>query len=75
MLAADTHLLITPRVRKYSPPTPRSDDAAWRAWQTQWFTTGLAAVEQRLASEPQTGAYCHGDADHGRHRGWPASLP
>jgi len=61
MLAADTHPLITPRVRKYLTANAAFDDAAWRAWQTQWFTTGLAAVEQRLATEPQTGAYCHGD--------------
>ncbi len=61
MLAADTHPLITPRVRKYLTANAAFDDAAWRAWQTQWFTTGLLAVEQRLASEPQTGVYCHGD--------------
>ncbi len=61
MLAADTHPLITPRVRKYLTTNAAFDDAAWRAWQTQWFTTGLAAVEQRLATEPQTGTYCHGD--------------
>lgn len=26
-----------------------------------WFATGLQAFEQRLASEPQTGVYCHGN--------------
>ena len=61
MLAADTHPLITPRVRKYLTANAAFDDAAWRAWQTQWFTTGLTAVEHRLADEPQTGVYCHGD--------------
>ncbi len=62
MLAADTHPLITPRVKKYLTSTGGFDDAAWRAWQVQWFTTGLRAVEQRLASEAGTGAYCQGDA-------------
>lgn len=62
MLAADTHPLITPRVRTYLKGPGGFDDAAWRAWQVQWFTTGLLAVEQRLASEAATGAYCHGDA-------------
>ncbi len=62
MLAADTHPLITPRVRKYLTTTGGFDDAAWRAWQIQWFTTGLQAVEQRLTTEAATGAYCHGDA-------------
>lgn len=61
MLAADTHPLITPRVKKYLTSEGAFDEAAWRRWQTQWFGVGLAAVEQRLASEPQTGLYCHGD--------------
>ena len=65
MLAADTHPLITPRIKKYLMGLPEGhgkfDDAAWRAWQIQWFTTGLQAVEQRLVSEPQTGTFCHGE--------------
>jgi maleylacetoacetate isomerase len=61
MLAADTHPLITPRVRSYLATERGIDDAAWRAWQMQWFGTGLRAFEQRLASEPGTGRYCHGD--------------
>lgn len=61
MLAADTHPLVTPRVRHYLTTTGHFDDAAWRAWQIHWFGTGLRALEQRLASEPQTGAFCHGD--------------
>jgi maleylacetoacetate isomerase len=61
MLAADTHPLITPRIRKYLTAQAHFDDGAWRAWQTHWFTTGLQAVEERLAHEPQTGTFCHGD--------------
>ncbi|MDB5999095.1 MAG: putative maleylacetoacetate isomerase, partial [Rhizobacter sp.] len=61
MLAADTHPLITPRVRKYLTTQGKFDDAAWRAWQMQWFSTGLQAVEARLAGEAETGAFCHGD--------------
>ena len=61
MLASDTHPLITPRVRRYLTGSAGFDDTAWRAWQTQWFGTGLAAVEQRLASEAATGRFCHGD--------------
>lgn len=34
MLVADTHPLITPRIRKYLGTTSGYDDAAWRAWQT-----------------------------------------
>ena len=62
LLAADTHPLITPRVRKYLSGQAGFDDAAWRAWQTHWFSTGLHALEQRLAQEPGTGAFCHGDS-------------
>ena len=62
MLVADTHPLITPRVKKYLVAEAKFDDAAWRAWQTQWFTTGLQAVEQRLALVPQTGSFCHGES-------------
>ncbi len=61
MLAADTHPLITPRVKKYLTANSGFDDAAWHAWQIHWFTTGLQALEQRLAGEPGTGAFCHGD--------------
>ena len=61
MLAADTHPLITPRVKKYLSTAGGFDDAAWRAWQIHWFTTGLQALEQRLVSEPGTGTFCHGD--------------
>ena len=62
LLAADTHPLITPRVKKYLTTAGNFDDAAWRAWQTHWFGTGLRALEQRLANEPETGAFCHGDS-------------
>ena len=60
MLAGDTHPMITPRVRQYLTAAG-FDPAAWKAWQTHWFTTGLRAIEQRLASEAATGAFCHGD--------------
>lgn len=62
MLAADTHPLITSRVKKYLTFSVAAfDDVAWRAWQIQWFGTGLAAVEQRLATDRETGTFCHGD--------------
>ena len=61
MLAADTHPLITGRIKKYLTTVGKFDDAAWRNWQIHWFSTGLQALETRLASEPETGAFCHGD--------------
>jgi maleylacetoacetate isomerase len=61
MLAADTHPFITPRVRQYLTTNASFDLVQWKAWQTHWFTTGLQAVEQRLANDPATGTFCHGD--------------
>jgi maleylacetoacetate isomerase/maleylpyruvate isomerase len=61
LLAADTHPLIVPRVKKYLMSKGGFDDAAWRDWQTHWFTLGLHAFEQRLVSESGTGRFCHGD--------------
>ena len=61
MLAADTHPLITPRVKKYLTTAGGFDDAAWRAWQIHWFSTGLQALEQRLTGDAQTATFCHGD--------------
>jgi maleylacetoacetate isomerase/maleylpyruvate isomerase len=62
LLAADTHPLITPRVRKYLTGVGHFDDAAWRAWQIHWFATGLSALEERLVHETETGRFCHGDS-------------
>ena len=61
-LAADTHPLVVPRIRRYLTTSGNFDDAAWRAWQIQWFTTGLQALEQRLATDTDTGTYCHGNS-------------
>ena len=61
MLAADTHPLNTGRIKGYLTSKGGFDDAAWRAWQVHWFGTGLTALEKRLATEPATGKFCHGD--------------
>ncbi|MDB4987702.1 MAG: maleylacetoacetate isomerase [Myxococcaceae bacterium] len=61
MLAGDTHPLVTPRVKKYLTGRGGFDEAAWRAWQIQWFSTGMLAVERRLASDALAGKFCHGD--------------
>ena len=61
MVAADTHPFVTPRVKKYLTTSGGFDDAAWRAWQVHWFTTGLQAIEARLSADVETGSFCHGD--------------
>ncbi|GAB7524716.1 maleylacetoacetate isomerase [Paraburkholderia sp. 2C] len=62
MLTADTHPLVVPRVKSYLMERGGFDLAAWRDWQIQWFTAGIRAVEKRLATEPGTGIWCHGDS-------------
>ena len=60
--AADHHPLIVPRIRDYLAEIMRQDEASRAAWIRHWFREGLAIGEQRLAGDPETGAYCHGDA-------------
>ncbi|WP_428535767.1 maleylacetoacetate isomerase [Rhodopila sp.] len=60
--AADHHPLIVPRIRSYLADVLRQDEASRAAWIRHWFREGLAIGEQRLAGDPETGAYCHGDA-------------
>jgi maleylacetoacetate isomerase len=62
MLTADTHPLIVPRVSKYLTETAHFDADALRTWRVNWFTTGVQAFERRLATEAQTGVFCHGDS-------------
>jgi len=61
LIASDTHPLIVPRVRNYLTSNAGFDHAAWRAWASHWVTRGAAAMEKRLATDPATGAFCHGD--------------
>jgi maleylacetoacetate isomerase len=60
-IAADSHPLIVPRVRRYLMEQEGLDAERWRAWQTQWFREGLRTVEARLTGEAGTGQFCHGD--------------
>ena len=60
-IAADSHPLIVPRVRRYLMEEAGFDASRWKAWQTQWFAEGLRTMEVRLAGEAGTGRFCHGD--------------
>jgi maleylacetoacetate isomerase len=59
---ADSHPLITPRVRNYVAATFGLDDEGKAAWVRRWFAAGLDAYEAHLSRDKATGAYCHGDA-------------
>jgi maleylacetoacetate isomerase len=61
LIVSDTHPLIVPRVRNYLMAHAGFDDAAWRAWAVNWVTRGATAMEARLADDPATGGFCHGD--------------
>jgi maleylacetoacetate isomerase/maleylpyruvate isomerase len=61
LVVSDTHPLIVPRVRTNLTAEAGFDDAAFRAWSAHWITRGLATIEARLANDPATGAFCHGD--------------
>lgn len=61
LIASDTHPMIAPRVRKYLMSAANFDDSARRDWTVHWLIRGLAAMESRLAGNPNTGIFCHGD--------------
>jgi maleylacetoacetate isomerase len=58
---ADSHPLITPRVRNYVAATFGLDDEGKAAWVRRWFAAGLDAYEGHLSRDKATGTYCHGD--------------
>ena len=59
---ADTHPLVVPRIRKYITQEMGHSDEELTAWIQNWMTTGLAAFEEKLAGDVETGTYCHGDS-------------
>jgi maleylacetoacetate isomerase len=61
LVVSDTHPLLVPRVRTYLAEHAGFDEAALRDWSIHWVTRGLDATEARLARDPATGAFCHGD--------------
>ena len=59
---ADSHPLITPRVRKHMATTFNLDEEGRLRWVRHWFSAGLDAYEGYLARDKTTGLYCHGDS-------------
>jgi maleylpyruvate isomerase len=60
-IACDIHPLNNLRVLGYLKDELKIDDAQRKAWMHHWLHTGLAALEQRLASDPHTARYCFGE--------------
>ena len=61
-IACDLHPLNNTRVLNYlTGPMGLGDDAK-RTWYHHWIAEGLRALEASLASDRETGRFCHGDA-------------
>ena len=60
-IACDIHPLDNLRVLRYLLRTIGTTEEAKDAWYRHWIDVGLTALEARLASEPETGEFCHGD--------------
>jgi maleylpyruvate isomerase len=61
-IACEIHPLNNTRVLNYLKDALQVDDGARNAWYAHWCELGLLALETRLAREPATGRFCHGDA-------------
>ena len=61
IVAADSHLLIVPRVREYLAAEFKVDEAGVLKWAQHWHKTALSGLEQHLATEKDTGTYCQGE--------------
>jgi len=60
-IACEIHPLNNLRVLQYLTEMLGLSDEQKNGWYRHWVETGLAAVERRLAAEPETGRHCHGD--------------
>lgn len=62
LVACEIHPLNNLKVLKYLVGDLGVDEAAKLDWYRHWITEGFDALEARLAREPGTGDFCHGDA-------------
>ena len=60
--ACEIHPLNNTRVLVYLTDTLKLTDEQKNAWYRHWVTVGFTALEKRLATEKDTGQFCHGDA-------------
>jgi len=59
---ADGHPLVVPRIRLYMEKELGVDEPARNRWLAHWSLNALEAIEAHLASEQETGRFCHGNA-------------
>lgn len=60
-IACDIHPIDNLRVLRYLLHTVGVDEAQKDAWYKYWIDVGFEALETRLARDPATGRFCHGD--------------
>lgn len=61
LIACEIHPVNNLRVLRYLTDVLAVTEPQKLAWYTHWVATGLEALESRLAREPETGRFCHGD--------------
>lgn len=61
IVACDIHPLNNLRVLRYLQRDLGHDQDAIATWYNHWIAAGFTALEQLLAGDSQTGAFCHGD--------------
>jgi len=61
-IACEIHPLNNLRVLRFLVKDMGLSDAQKLTWYRHWIETGFAALEQRLAGDSRTGAFCFGDA-------------
>jgi len=61
LVACEIHPLNNPRVLNYVTGKLGASEEDKLQWYHHWVKMGFMALERRLASEPHTGRFCHGD--------------
>ena len=60
IIGVDIHPINNLRVLRYLESMYGESADGKKKWFHEWAHTGMAALEARLTSEPQTGRFCHG---------------
>ena len=60
-IACEIHPLNNTRVLNYLTGVVGTSEDAKNAWYRHWVAEGFKALEARLAGNPATGRFCHGD--------------
>lgn len=61
IIGVDIHPVNNLRILRYLENEFGADADTKKAWFHEWAHAGFEALETRLAAEPETGKFCHGD--------------